>query len=242
MEKSLITYKGLINNIGDLLQKGRRKAFKKVNPILVETYWNIGRQIVEFEQNGKEKAEYGSSLLKRLSKDLKKQYGKGFSRRNLLNMRNFYLKYKKWQTVSADLSWSHYSELLSVSDDLARSFYEKQCIKENWSVRELRRQINSSLFERLALSKDKESILKLAQKGQVYNEGKDIIKDPYIFEFLNLPQKNIYLEKDVENKLIDKMGNFLLELGQGFAFINKQFRITLNNTHFYVDLVFTTRD
>lgn len=160
-------YTLLIQDISDLLEQGRRAAIQKVNTILVETYWNIGKRIVDFEQKGKEKAEYGSELLKRLSKDLKTSYGKGFSKSNIYLMRLFYLKYEKFQTVSGKLTWSHYSELLSVSDDLSRSFYEKQCINENWSVRELKRQINSGLFQRLALSKDKKGVFELAQKGQM---------------------------------------------------------------------------
>ncbi len=241
MKPTKNTYNHLIANIGDLLALGRQKAFQKVNTVLVETYWNVGRQIVEFEQNGKEKAEYGSELLKKLSKDLTLTFGRGFSRSNLQNMRLLYLRFPKCQTLSGKLSWSHYAELLGVSDELAFSFYCKQTEIENWSVRELKRQIQSALFERLALSKDKEGILKLATQGQNSSEVKEIVKDPYVFEFLKLEQKNQWLEKDLENALIDRLGQFLMELGKGFAFIGKQYRITLNNTHFYVDLVFYHR-
>ena len=157
-------YSELLGNIGKLLEESRKAAIQKINNLLVKTYWNIGKRIVEFEQGGMEKADYGSELLKRLSNDLKKRFGKGFSRRNILDMRRFYLTYKKWQTVSAKLSWSHYVEILSISDDLARLFYEKQCINENWSVRELKRQKNSGLFQRIALSKDKKGILKCSFK------------------------------------------------------------------------------
>ncbi len=149
-------YKGLIKDIGKILEEGRTKAFRAVNEILIKTYWEIGKSIVLFEQKGKEKADYGSDLLEKLSKDLKLRYGKGFSRRNILNMRSFYRSYPIWQTLSAKLSWSHYIELLSIEGDLERSFYEKQCLIENWSVRELKRQIDSALFYRLALSKNKE--------------------------------------------------------------------------------------
>ena len=234
-------YSELLGNIGKLLEESRKAAIQKVNKILVQTYWNIGKRIVEFEQGGKEKADYGSELLKRLSNDLKERYGKGFSRRNILDMRRFYLTYKKWQTVSAKLNWSHYVEILSISDDLARSFYEKQCINENWSVRELKRQRNSGLFQRIALSKDRKGILKLSKEGQLIENVEDIIKDPYVFEFLNIPENYRYSEKELENRLIDELGHFLLELGKGFAFIGRQFRITLNNTHYYVDLVFYHR-
>lgn len=255
------TYKHLVNRIGDLLELGRQKAFQEVNTILVETYWNIGRQIVEFEQDGEARATYGDAVLKELSKDLKSKFGKGFSRSNLQNMRLLFLKFPKNQTLSGNsqknqtvsgkfiksktlskkLSWSHYIELLSISDELAFSFYCKQTEIENWSVRELKRQIQSSLFERLALSKNKEQVLDLAQKGQVLEVSKDLIKDPYVFEFLKLEEKEHWLEQDLENTLVDKLGQFLLELGKGFAFIGKQYRITLDNTHFYVDLVFYHR-
>ena len=233
-------YQQLINSISDCLVSGQQSAVQQVNRALVETYWNIGRYIVEFEQQGKEKAEYGSQLLARLSKDLKQLHGKGFSRSNLQYMRLLYLAYPIYQTLSGKLSWSHYTELLAISDALARSFYEQQCIKENWSVRELKRQKASALFERIALSKDKAEILALAKQGQIPTAAKDIVKDPYVFEFLELPEQN-YRETELENRLIEKLEQFLLELGKGFAFIGQQYRITLNNTHFYVDLVFYHR-
>jgi len=234
-------YSCLIDDIGSLIREGRKKAIQAVNTTLVSTYWHIGRRIVEFEQKGNEKAVYGSKLLKRLSKDLKAAYGKGFSISNVYLMRLLYIKYEKFQTLSGKLSWSHYTELLSVSDDLARSFYEKQCEKESWSVRELKRQRNSGLFERLALSKDKKGVLELAQSGQVIETGKDLVKDPYVFEFLNIPENYKYTELELESRLIDNLEHFLLELGKGFAFIGRQYRITLNNTHYYVDLVFYHR-
>jgi len=234
-------YSKLLNNIGELLAQGRKTAMRAVNKILVETYWKIGKHIVEYEQQGTEKAEYGSQLLNRLARDLKQRYGKGFSKSNIYMMRQFYLKYPKFQTVSGKLNWSIYCELLSVSDDLARSFYEQQCIRENWSVRELKRQINSSLFERVALSKDKNGVLKLSRQGLKIEAPEDIVKDPYVFEFLDSPERENYSEQDLENQLISKLANFLLELGKGFAFIGRQYRITLNNTHYYVDLVFYHR-
>lgn len=234
-------YNQLVATIGSLLQAGKQKAFQKVNTILVETYWNIGKQIIEFEQAGEERAEYGSELLKNMSKDLKANFGKGFSRSNLQNMRLLYQKFPIFQSVSGKLSWSHYAELLSVSDELAFSFYHKQTEIENWSVRELKRQIQSSLFERLALSKDKKQVLDLSEKGQLIQTTKDIIKDPYVFEFLQLEQKDQWLEKDLEDALVNKLGQFLLELGKGFAFIGKQYKITLDNNHFFVDLVFYHR-
>jgi len=222
------------------LAQGQQRAFEQVNMLLVETYWQIGQYIVEFEQKGNERAEYGSRLLTQLSRDLKTAYGKGFSRSNLQYMRLFYLSYKNYQTLSGKLSWSHYTELLAISDDLARSFYEQQCIRDRWSVRELKRQKDSALFERVAMSKDRVEILALAQKGQIIESARDVVKDPYVFEFLDLPDRN-YHESELENRLIVQLEKFLLELGKGFAFIGQQYRITLNNTHFYVDLVFYHR-
>ena len=239
VKKSLsVEYSRLIETIGRLLERGRKETIRAVNVILVNTYWEIGKRIVEYEQKGKEKAEYGSKLLTKLSKDLRLKYGEGFSKSNVYLMRLFYLKYPKFQTLSGKLSWSHYAELLGVSDDLARSFYEKQCIRENWSVRSLKRQINSMLFERIALSKDKKGVLKLAQKGQVIEKEEDIVKDPYVLEFLKIPQPYHYSERELEQKITDNLQMFLLELGKGFAFMGRQYKITLNNTHFYVDLVF----
>lgn len=231
-------YSQLVDSIGELLESARKETIRTINNILVKTYWEIGKRIVEYEQKGEKRADYGAELLKRLTKDLRLKYGKGFSRSNLQYMRLLYIKYPKCQTLSGKLSWSHYVELLGVSDGLARSFYEKQCIRENWSVRELRRQINSMLFERLALSKDKKGILQLARKGQIIEKEEDIIKDPYVFEFLGIPEPHQYTEKELEQRLIDNLQMFLLELGKGFAFIGRQYRITLDNNHFYVDLVF----
>lgn len=210
------------------------------------TYWKIGRHIVEFEQHGNKKAVYGETLLANLSKDLKLQHGKGFSKSNLYLMRLFYNKYPTFQTsgkfqASGKLTWSHYSELLGISDDIARSFYEREAIKEIWSVRELKRQISSSLFQRLALSKDKKGVLALAAKGNKISNSRDLIKDPYVFEFLNIPESRRMTEATLEKKLIDNLQNFLLELGKGFSFVARQFRITLDNNHYRIDLVFYHR-
>jgi len=250
-------YSVLLKNIGVLLEEGRTNAVYAVNSILIQTYWNIGKSIVEYEQEGHERAEYGSALLENLSKDLKSKYGRGFSRRQILDMRRFYLYYPKFltvsgklqtvsaqsdnrQTVSAKLSWSHYVELLSVENDLERGFYENQCINERWSVRELRRQIDSALFERLSLGKDKKKILELSRKGQIIKKPEDIVKDPYVFEFLRLSE-NDYSEKELEQALIDNLQSFILELGKGFTFVQRQYRMTINNEHYYADLVFYHR-
>jgi len=234
-------YSSLIKNISGLLEESRRKVYYQVNNILVQTYWRIGKYVVEFEQGGKKETEYGDKLIDRISKDLKNKYGKGFSRSNLIYMRLFYKKFQTGQTVSDQLTWSHYIEILMIEEELERGFYVKQCEKENWSVRELKRQINSGLFYRLASSNNKKGILKLAKQGQVIKEAQDIIKDPYILEFLSIPENYKSSEKEIEKKIINNLQLFLLELGKGFAFIGRQFRITLNNKHFYVDLVFYHR-
>jgi len=234
-------YEQLLNNIGKTFENSRNKAAQSINNELLLAKWKIGRYIVEYEQQGNEKAEYGSSLLDRLSKDLRLKYDIGFSRRSVSDMRRFYITYPNWQTLSAKLSWSHYVELIGIKEPLERSFYEKQCLSENWNVRELQRQKNTSLFQRLALSKDKKSVLELAKHGQVYKKEQDIIKDPYILEFLGIPEKYIYTEKEFEQKIMDNLQNFILELGKGFAFVGRQYRITLNNTHYFVDLVFYHR-
>jgi len=223
------SYNSLVTDIGLLLTHGREQAFKAVNTILVKTYWEVGKRIVEFEQLGKEKAKYGLSILDNLSKDLRLKYGKGFSRSNLVYMRLFYIKYPKSETLSHQLSWSHYFELLKIDDDLERSFYEKQCINEKWSNRELKRQKNSALFKRLSLSKDKRGILKLAKIGHIIKNAEDIIRDPYVLEFLEIPENYRYSEKELEQRIIDKLQMFLLELGKGFSFVGRQYRITLGN-------------
>lgn len=238
LEKS---YYDLIESIGLTILKRREKAIEAIHYELLIANWEIGKYIVEFEQNGNEKADYGSNLLARLSKDLKTQFGKGFSQSKIYLCRKFYLDYPIFPTLSGKLSWSHYAELLTISDIKSRTFYENQAIKEKWSIRELRRQINSSLYERLALSKDKDAVIKLSEKGQIINTPKDIIKDPYIFEFLDLPEQKIVKEKDLEEKLIDNLQQFLLELGKGFSFVARQYRLTIDNHHYFIDLVFYHR-
>ncbi len=254
LEKS--KYNNLVKEIGGLLQKGREQAAQSVNVVLVQTYWLIGQHIVEFEQGGKEKAEYGSNLLDLLSKDLTLAYGKGFSRSNLFQIRQFYVRFSKIQTLSGflknddfenggklsdKLSWSHYTEILKADNDLEIGFYTRQCEKENWSVRELKRQMKSMLFHRLALSTDKEGVLSLAKNGLEVQKPEDIIKDPFVLEFLNIPQSHQYLEVELEEKLIVNLQSFLMELGKGFAFIGRQYKISIGVRHFFVDLVFYHR-
>lgn len=252
MKISKPTYNELLNNIGSTLQKARENAVKAVNSELVKANWLIGKYIVEYEQQGKKRAGYGTQLLVALSKDLHTKFGKGFSRSNLQLMRLFYIKYPKFQSVFEKseirqtlsgklLSWSHYAELLILSDDLERSFYEKQALRESWGAREMKRQIDSALFQRLALSTDKEGVLALAEKGQEIISARDLIRNPYVWEFLGLPPDSMIKERDLEKKLIENLQKFLLELGKGFSFIARQFKITIDNEHNFIDLVFYHR-
>lgn len=231
-------YNNLVLQIGQILSQGKQKAAVTVNSVLLETYWNIGKYIVEFEQKGKSRADYGEALLINLSKDLTLEYGKGFSRSNLTYMRKFYMFFPKCETVSHKLSWSHYFEILKSDSDLEIKFYMKECEKENWSVRELKRQMKSMLFHRIALSKDKEQVLALSTDGIVIQKPEDIIKDPYVLEFLGIPEKQVYLEGQLEEKIIENLQTFLLELGKGFAFIGRQYKMQIGSRQFKVDLVF----
>lgn len=241
MKQISTKYIRLLDSIGFTIEQARKNAVKAVNTELVKANWEIGRHIVEYEQNGRERAEYGSELLTKLSQDLRERYGKGFGRRNILDMRRFYLAYQKWQTVSAKLTWSHYIALIGISNDTARKFYEKHTLNENLSVRELEREISSSLFERLALSKDKKGILQLSEKGHVASNPIEVIKDPYVLDFLKIQQSSRMTEKDLEQKLIDNLQLFLLELGKGFAFVARQYRVSIRNNHYFIDLVFYHR-
>ena len=231
-------HKDVYSSIKELMDNARNRVAREVNNILIQTYWEIGRIIVEDEQGNSDRAEYGKQLITDLSKKLTKEYG---SRSNLQNMRNFYLSYPICQTVSGKLSWSHYCELLSISDEKKRSFYEKEAISANWSVRELKRQIKTSLFERLLLSsgdENKKKVLELALKGNEINKASDVVKDPYVFEFLGLPEEKVVMESDLEKALITHIEKFLLELGKGFMYVGSQQRVTLGNIHYYVDMVF----
>lgn len=231
----------MIEQIKSLLESARQKVAAEVNSTLIMTYWQIGKIIVEDEQKHESRAEYGKQTLKTLSKVLTEEYGKGFSRSNLQNMRQFYLAYPKCQSVTGKLSWTHYCELLLISDEQKRSFYEKECQSARWSVRELKRQIDSSLFERLLLSNgdaNKEKVLSLAMNGNEIAKPEDIIRDPYVFEFLGLPEDKPFFESDLEAALVAQIEKFLLELGRGFMFVGTQQRVTFNNHHYYVDMVF----
>lgn len=234
-------FEKMILDIETLVNASKSKLATSINRVMTVTYWSIGKYIVEFEQDGNAKAKYGKNLLSTISKELTLRLGKGYSRPNLNNMRKFYLKYSDCQTVSDKLSWSHICELIKIDDELERSFYEKECIVENWNVRTLRRQMDSALFLRLASSRDKEGILKLAQNGIEYQEPEDIVKSTYTLEFLNIPEQEKYSENDLEQKIIDNLQKFLLELGKGFTFVKRQYPFTINNVHYHVDLVFYHR-
>lgn len=212
----------LADNITNLVTDTKSSLVQVINTTLVATYWNIGKYIVEFEQQGNVKAKYGTALLSSLAKLLRIKLGKGYSRPNLNNMRKFYLLYPICQTVSDKLSWSHICELITIDDELERSFYEKECIVERWNVRSLRRQMDSALYLRLAVSRDKEGVLQLSQKGIVIQQPEDVIKDTYTLEFLGLPEKKRYSEHDLEQRLIDNL-------------------LTINNRHYHIDLVFYHR-
>lgn len=255
-----------------LLQSAREKIVRTVNQTMVLTYFEIGRMLVEEEQGGRERADYGKRLLKNLSKRLTEEFGKGFSVDNLENMRRFYFAYgnsetpsrnssksisettsrkssdKKPQTTSAEsiskelnLSWSHYLKLMRIDDESERKFYEIESFKNNWSVRELQRQFDSALYTRLVLSRDKSKVKELSEKGLILEKPKDAIKDPYILEFIGLPEHTEYSESELEQELINKLENFLLELGNGFTFVARQKRISFDDKHFRIDLVFYNR-
>lgn len=234
-------YQSLLGKISEVYATGQARAAQAVNVHITETYWQIGRDIVEFEQGGNIRADYGKALLTKLSRDLTLRHGKGFSRSNMIYMRLLYLHYSKGQKPSDLLSWSHHVELLRIDDPVERSFYEKQAIREKWSVPELQRQKKSSLFLRLAAGKDKDAILQLAAQGQIIAQPADLLRDPYVFEFLKIPEPHQVSETDLETRLCDHLQPFLLELGKGFTFVGRQYRITLNNTHYRVDLVFYHR-
>ena len=226
----------LIGEIKNILDTARSNVAKEVNNELIISYWKIGEIIVRYEQNESICAAYGEQTLKQLSKALTSEFGKGFSRSDLQNMRAFYLNYENCQSVTGKLSWTHYCELLTISDRNKRSFYEKEAINSNWSVRELKRQINTSLYERLLLSKgevNKQEVLNLALNGIEITKPKDIIKDPYVFEFLGIPEDKPVIESDLEKALVQQIEKFLLELGRGFMFVGTQQRVTINNTHYY---------
>lgn len=238
----------IINDISHILRQAQANAYRSINQAMVQAYWLVGKRIVEEEQQGEAKATYGKGVIKNLSAALQAEFGKGFSVDNLENMRRFYLAYpisetasRKLETPDFQLSWSHYQMLLRVENKEERAFYEIEAAQNNWSLRELKRQFDSALYLRLALSTDKADIKKLAHEGQIIQKPQDAVKDPYILEFLQLQEHSRYSENDLENALIDKLEHFLLELGKGFTFVARQKRISFDERHFYIDLVFYNR-
>jgi predicted nuclease of restriction endonuclease-like (RecB) superfamily len=237
----------IYNEIKTFIENARTQAYKAVNFAMVQAYWNIGRLIVEQEQKGEAKAEYGQALIKVLSKRLTHDFGKGFTASNLRYMRQFYLTFpichalRDKSDVNAlhpELSWTHYRLLLKVENPKARHFYIQECIESNWSTRQLERQINSFYYERLLSSQNKQLVRNEAETKTLALRPENIIKDPYVLEFLDLKENTNFLEKDLEDALIGKLQAFLLELGKGFAFVARQQRITADGEYFYVDLVF----
>lgn len=244
MNNKLISNENEINNIFDnikeLVISSRNRVYTTVNTEMLNLYWNIGKAIMEIQQ-GDERASYGETVLEKLSQKLTAEFGKGFSKRNLERMRKFYIYFPIATTVSSQLSWSHYLELLKVDEESKRKFYMKETINSRWSVRELQRQIGSLLYERLLLSANKDKVLELAEKGYELKESKDLVKDPFVLEFLDIKENTDYLESDLEKNILEHLKEFLLELGKGFMFVGSQVRLTLEEEHFYPDLVFYNR-
>ena len=250
----------LAEQIAALIENAKQHVVTVVNSTMTVTYYEIGRMIVEHEQKGEQRAAYGKGVLKELSKNLTNRFGRGFSVDNLENMRRFYITYSNevisetasrifeppptnLQTLSAQftLSWSHYLFLMRITNDKERKFYENEATSERWSLRELKRQFNAALYERLALSRDKKAIADISQQGVIVEHPEDIVKDPYILEFLGLPEESHYSESNLEQRIIDELQHFLLELGKGYTFVGRQKRLTFDEQHFYVDLVFFNR-
>lgn len=235
------TNEKIIQEITNLVNEVKDNLTKAINKSITYVYWNIGRIIVSNENEDNNRLEYGREVLKGLSDELTKYLGKGYSVTNLKYMRTFYKVYPNYDEINEKLSWTHYCELMIIKDNDKRHFYEKECINSNWSVKELQRQLDTSLFERLLLSDgkaNKQKVLELSKEGQILSKPSDIVKQPYVFEFLGIKEPKPLLEKDLEYKLIRHIEDFLLELGKGFMFVGSQQRITLNNIDYYVDMVF----
>lgn len=238
---NILTNSDLIETIKSIVLQSRKKVVYNVNHELILAYWSIGKEISKNEKQNNVDKQSSRQIILDLSKQLSSELGKGFSRSNLFNMRKFFQTYADVQTVSGHLNWSHICELLGIEDVNKRDFYEKETINSSWSIRELKRQIDSSLYERLLLSsgkENKEKVFDLSKNGQTLEKPEDIVKNPYVFEFLGIPEKKPVFEKELETLLIKHIEDFLLELGRGFMFVGSQQRVTLNNTHHYVDMVF----
>ncbi|AKB21735.1 YhcG family protein [Methanosarcina sp. WH1] len=231
-------FESIYSEVRHVIENARDSIYRNINFNMVLAYWNIGKIIVEEEQKGSNRAEYGTYLLKLLAERLTDEFGRGFTLTNLRYMRQFYFAFPIHHALRDELSWTHYRLLLKVGKEDARSFYLVETAKNKWSTRELERQMDSLLYERLALSKDPAEVKKLSTQGQLIKTSKDLIKDPYILEFLGIKQQQNFLEKDLEDLLISRLQEFLLELGAGFAFVDRQKRITVDGDHYYIDLVF----
>jgi predicted nuclease of restriction endonuclease-like (RecB) superfamily len=229
----------LFSQIKAVLDETRSTISRTLNSTIIQAYWNVGKYIVEHEQQGEQRAEYGKYVIKSLSERLIMEYGNGFTISNLKYMRQFYLCFPISHAVRDQLSWTHYRTILKVQNEKARQFYIEECISENWSTRQLERQINTLFYERLLASKDKETVRnEIKQKEPTLLQPREIIRDPYILEFIGIPQGEHFLENDLEQMLIGKLQHFLLEMGKGFSFVARQKRISFDNQHFYIDLVF----
>ncbi len=239
MSKKIIpSSENLFQKIRAILEEARSTVYQKANSEMLHAYWNIGKEIVEDEQNGMSRAKYGIALLEEIAKQLSTLYGKSVSSRNLRYMRQFYREFPKWNAVSSKLSWTHYRLLLKVENENARGFYQEEAIAGNWSTRQLERQINSLYFDRLLMSKDKAGIKLVANIEMETMHPENIIKDPFVLEFLDVKENETLAESNLESALIEKLKHFLLELGNGFSFVGRQYRITADNDHYYIDLVF----
>ena len=237
-KKSIPSSEILFQKIYAILEEAKYIVYQKTNSEMLRAYWNIGKEIVEEEQNGLSRAKYGIALLEELAMRLSSLYGKSVSSRNLRYMRQFYREFPKWNAVSSELSWTHYRLLLKVENENAREFYLEEAIAGNWSTRQLERQINSLYFDRLLIAKDKTEIKLVGDNEKDSSHPEDIIKDPFVLEFLDVKENERLAESDLESALIEKLKHFLLELGNGFSFVGRQYRITADNDHYYIDLVF----
>jgi predicted nuclease of restriction endonuclease-like (RecB) superfamily len=264
-------YKALVAAIEQAHETAQRHAVQAINIALTLRNWLIGHFVVEYEQHGSDRAKYGERLIETLSLDLRRRLGRGFGQRSLESVRLFYLRYPIPQTVIAELGlsvpgpfsvpftpfdwqddayyvrlfrelpWTHFLELIRMDDPLKRAFYEVETLQNRWSVRELKRQIASHLYERLGLSRDKDGVLELAKQGEIVTTPAEMVRDPYVFEFLGLKREELYVESDLERALIDHLEEFLLELGRGFCFVARQRRVTFDNEHYWIDLVLFNR-
>ncbi len=227
--------------IREILLEARSRVWRGVNTVMLRAYWDVGHEIVEGELRGKDRAKYGAGVLTDLAERLTAEFGKGYDRTNLTNMRNFYLTFPIFDAVRQELSWTHYRMLSRIENEQARSFYLQEAVKANWNTRDLNRQIDSLLFERLSKSRDKEGVLRLANQGAEPFGPADLMRDPFVLEFTGLPERGQWLETDLEQALMDRLQQFLLELGRDFFFVARQKRITVDNEHNYIDLVFYHR-